>query len=95
MVKLKFKQWSNVGDVLTSEELKHVCGGLGSGSDPETYCAYCVLHLENKLELVIACESLPNQNNCNQACVSRCNGYNGTANEGNKCKSISIDFLPC
>ena len=33
MVKLKFKQWSNVGDVLTSEELKHVCGGMGSGGD--------------------------------------------------------------
>lgn len=91
MVKLKFKQWSNVGDVLTNEELKHVCGGMSSG----IYCAYCVLHLENDLELVIACESLPNQNNCNQACASRCNEYNTTANDGSKCKSIGIKFDPC
>lgn len=33
MAKLKIKQWSNVGDILTSEELKHVCGGVGSGNN--------------------------------------------------------------
>ena len=39
MRKLKLNIPSSVGDVLTSEELKHVLGGEGSGSEPEpTYC---------------------------------------------------------
>ncbi len=38
MVKLKFKKWSNVGDVLTCEELKHVCGGMSSGGSTGEDC---------------------------------------------------------
>ena len=41
MAKLKFEKWSNVGDVLTSEELKHVCGGMGNGSGEQISC-FCV-----------------------------------------------------
>jgi len=32
MAKLKLKNLSNIGDVLTCEELKHIYGGEGSGS---------------------------------------------------------------
>ena len=33
MKKLKLKNLANVGNVLTSEELKHVYGGIGSGGN--------------------------------------------------------------
>lgn len=46
MKKLKFKIWSNLGDVLTIEELKHVCGGVTSGaSEPISY--FCVYDISN------------------------------------------------
>ena len=32
MTKLKLRDWSHVGDVLTSEELKVICGGADNGS---------------------------------------------------------------
>jgi len=32
MAKLKLRNLSNIGDILTSDELKHVYGGEGSGS---------------------------------------------------------------
>lgn len=46
MTKLRLKTWSKVGDVLTSEELKHVCGGIGSGSDEPISCS-CVYNICN------------------------------------------------
>ena len=41
MKKLKFKTWLNLGDVLTIEELKHVFGGIGSGSGEQISC-FCI-----------------------------------------------------
>ena len=39
MTKLKLKNWSRVGDALTSEELKHVYGGVrGSGVACTLFC---------------------------------------------------------
>lgn len=93
MVKLKFKKWSNVGDVLTSDELKHVCGGMSSAST--TYCSFCVIGLANNSELVISSESLSNQNNYNQGCISYCLEYNKTASSNSKCVSAKIEFYPC
>lgn len=40
MAKLKLKNLSNIGDVLTSEELKLIYGGTGSGSGKECICYY-------------------------------------------------------
>ena len=37
MVKLKLKMPSDIGDILTREELKHVFGGSGSGSDRDEF----------------------------------------------------------
>lgn len=44
MAKLKLKNLSNIGDVLTSEELKHIYGGDGSGSGvgSEPISCFCV-----------------------------------------------------
>lgn len=65
MVKLKFKQWSNVGDVLTSEELKHVCGGLSSGSDDGDDCEPGVSNTLNPLPgQVEACSGGNNGSKC-------------------------------
>ena len=93
MAKLKFEKWSNVGDVLTNEELKHVCGGMSNGTS--AYCVSCVLKLENGIDMVIPCDSLQNQSNCNAGCISQCTQYNHTAKKWNKCASIDFEFYPC
>jgi len=85
MTKLKLKNWSKVGDALTSEDLKHVYGGgtasgSGTGSRHKScVCVYTVINVEDWSEYDKS-EIIPNiyselscTNNCNHKCLLNTN----------------------
>lgn len=87
MKKLKLKNLANVGNVLTSEELKHVYGGTGSGGYGSggsgnactLFCTYSgdpLNPIPYETIEVIAVSTLAD---CLDACTrkSRSNGYSG------------------
>ena len=65
MAKLKFEKWLNAGDVLTSEELKHVCGGMSSGGSIGEDCEPGVSNTLNPIYgQVAACFNRHNGDSC-------------------------------
>lgn len=89
MAKLKFEKWSNVGDVLTSEELKHVCGGMGNGSGEQISC-FCVYTYYNNSMSTHPYETSTflvaySPTECNNECVRFCNQ---SSNNASACEAV-------
>jgi natural product precursor len=71
MKKLKLKNLSKVGDVLTSEELKHIYGGDGSGSGSSCGTCRCYIQFSDGSEKMEKLGNVGNHNACDAACKAR------------------------
>lgn len=78
MAKLKFKNLSGIGDVLTSEELKHIYGGE-DGSENGSSCGTCRCYIQfsNGPEKMENLGNVGDSNACNVACKDRMKELHG------------------
>lgn len=77
MKKLKFKHWLIFGDVLTSEELKHVCGGFCSTSGDNGKVCKCSYYeynstTEKETHKTETISNIYTEDDCYRECKKKC-----------------------